>query len=64
MQLTPQEQQLFEQLGHSPVFREWLKKREAERLLVLKRNTVVEQLCQAQGAMALVDDMKTAAGIQ
>lgn len=58
MQLTPDEQHLFEQLGRNPVFMQWLDKMEAPQLKVLKVNTKLEQLCQAQGQMAVLDEIR------
>jgi hypothetical protein len=53
--ITPEEQALFEQLGRNPVFRAWLQKESDTRIKVLKVNTKLEQLCQAQGAMQVLD---------
>lgn len=62
--MTPeQKQQLFEQLGRHPVFQQWLAAQEAKWIGVLKANTCIEQLCKAQGAIALVDEMKAMAGL-
>jgi hypothetical protein len=53
--VTPDEQALFEQLGRNQVFRAWLQKESDTRIKVLKVNTRLEQLCQAQGAMQVLD---------
>lgn len=61
--MTPEQKQLFEQLGRNPAFRQWLGEKESQRISVLKRNTNIEQLCQAQGGLMLVDEMRAAAGL-
>lgn len=63
MQLTPQEQQLFEQLGHSAAFISWLTKAEAAEIQVLKKNAVSEQIYRAQGALGLIDKLRAVSGL-
>lgn len=64
MQLTPDQKQLFEQLARRPEFIEWLTQEEAKRIQVLKVNTSIEQLCQAQGAVHLLDSIKAHCGLK
>lgn len=58
MQLTPDQQALFDQLGRSPVFMEWLAGEEARQVTVLKVNPNLVQLAQAQGAVQLIDRLR------
>lgn len=58
MQLTPYERQLLDQLGGSQVWRGLLDKLAAPREQVLRKNTVIEQLCQAQGYLAAIDELR------
>lgn len=58
MATTPEEQALFEQLGRNPVFRGWLRKESDPRIKVLKANTKLESICQAQGAMQVLDSIE------
>lgn len=61
--MTPEQKSLFEQLGRNPAFKQWLQAQDAKLIEVLKKNANVEQLHKAQGAIALVDDMKLASGL-
>jgi hypothetical protein len=61
--MNPEQRQLFEQLGRRPEFQQWLAAQEARWIGVLKQNTNIEQLCKAQGAIALVDEMRGLAGL-
>ena len=58
--LNPNEQQLFEQLGRNPVFREWLVKAQQAELKVLKNNVSIEQVLRAQGATRILDSIEAA----
>lgn len=58
MQLTPQQKQLFEQLGTNRPFLEWLAGEEADQIKVLKANHSPVTLAQAQGAAQLIDRIR------
>lgn len=64
MQLTPDEKQLFEQLGRNPYWLGWLAKLEQSQIKVLKVNPNPVQLAQAQGQAQLIDAMKAISGVQ
>jgi hypothetical protein len=60
MKLTEEETALFQQLGQSPAWRQYLEKRLADRINVLKVNKTPEQLYTAQGAVAELELLQSA----
>lgn len=55
MTLTPDEQQLLDQVGRNPVFQNLVLKALSEEFKVLKVNTRMEQVCNAQGAVRILE---------
>jgi hypothetical protein len=60
MQLSADEQHVFEQLGMNPAFLGWLKRQQDNEIKVLKGNPAAEALYRAQGATRVLDAIEGA----
>lgn len=56
--VTAEQQQVFRQLGMNPDFLKWLADEIAAQDKVLRKNPDLHQLHRAQGAVAVLDEIK------
>jgi hypothetical protein len=62
--LNAEEQELMQRIGRNPVWQSLLQKRSDAQVSVLKKNSNLEQLCRAQGAVAELDFLQEASRVK